>query len=118
MTFRHNPPLLNANAPRSCEERLLCLATMASRPGAQRELSKFEVSPRIIHRRGATYINKVATRQNTSRHPSGKVSIRSGLSANYPMAWPFDWIPWRARVGARGIRPASQAGLCILWANK
>ena len=41
------------------------------------------------------------------------VSIRSGLSRAYAMAGTFrTWIE-TARVGARGIRPAVQAGLAI-----
>ena len=109
MTTLHESPLLNANAPRSCEERSLCLATTASRPGTMGELSE-------LTERDATYVKEVATRYSASRDTSGKVIIRSGLSFNYAMAGlSFRTTIETTRVSARAAFGQRElAGLAIL----
>ncbi len=107
MTTLHESPLLNANAPRSCEERPLALNNLAE---------QWEIGELLeLTERDATYVESLESQYNTARHPCGKVSIRSGLSLLYAMAGLSFWIPiWRTRFGERAAFGQRElAGLAI-----
>ncbi len=108
MTTLHESPLQNANAPRSFEERRLCLATTANRSGLLTGLSQLTG---VLKKMWIT--NRLRTVTYAQSRMGAVVRIRSGLSLSYAMAGTFISRIEPPRAATRAFGQRQLAGLEI-----